>query len=285
MFSSDEALTHKWQLDQVRFLLNGHPNNDGYFLAQAAEMHALQVIDAVAQLRFAATQAGARAEGPLGDHLVYGVGRRTGDIWGAMRELVSISPPDRTRPLTTEQTDRASRALNTIYINIRGTMDNFAWAVIERAGGVKSVRLSPTAIDLFGDKFSRVEAFGDLPQKLSLLLDWNNQVKSRRNPSAHRVPLAVIPAVLDPDQAETFKRLTAEMTALPQGLPDDEAITNMAEQQAAVKLKIEALGVYWPMFAHMPSEGAIPIYPTVAEDVGQMVRVGRIVLGYLGAQS
>ena len=39
------------------------------------------------------------------------------------------------------------------------------------------------------------------------------------------------------------------------------------------------------MFAHMPSEGAIPIYPTVAEDVGQMVRVGRIVLGHLGAQS
>ena len=156
-----------------------------------------------------------------------------------------------------------------------------ACAAIERAGGVKSVRLSPTAIDLFGDKFSKVEAFGDLPHKLAPLLDWSNQLKSRRNPSAHRIPLAVIPAVLDQDQAETFKRLTAEMTAPPQGLPDHVEITHMAEQQVAVRRKIEALGVYWPMFAHMPSEGAIPIYPTVAEDVGQMVRAGRIVLGHL----
>lgn len=61
-----------------------------------------------------------------------------------------------------------------------------------------------------------------------------------------------------------------------------EDIAGLAAHQAAIRAKIEKIGVYRPLFAHLPSEGAIEIYPTVAEDVGQMVRAARIVLTHLG---
>lgn len=284
MYLSDEALAYERQLDNYRLMLNGHPENDGYFHSQAAEMHALVVIDAVQDLRMRAIEVGEVLSGEIHVHLVYGVGRRTGDIWDALRDLVSIAPPDRTAPLSLDQATRASRALNTIYINIRGTLDNVAWALIGQAGGLKAVKLNHTGVDLFGAKFLGVEAFGDLPARLAPFSSWYSDVKDRRNPAAHRIPLAVIPAQVDAAQADEIARLQAEMFA-PLRKPDlkPEDLEALKAHQNATRARIEKIGVYRPLFAHLPSEGPIEIYPTVAEDVGQMIRVARVVLDHLRA--
>ncbi len=285
-YLSDEALGHEHHLDQFRWMLTGNPANDDYFRAEAAEMHARVVIDGVQDLRARAIEEGSNWGGDLHAHLVYGVGRRAGDIWIAMRELVAICPVSRKAPLSSEQTARASMALNTIYINIRGILDNFAWAVIEQAGGLAAGNLSHSHVDLFGHRFSRVKAYGDLPHKLSAVAAWSVEVKERRNPAAHRIPLAVIPALLNEEQAAEARHLTAQMFApLRSGGLTASDHEKLMEQHEALKAKIEGLGTYRPLFVHMPSEGTMPLYPTVAEDVGQMVRAGRVVLGHLGAKA
>lgn len=63
-----------------------------------------------------------------------------------------------------------------------------------------------------------------------------------------------------------------------------EEFDELLECHNALKLKIEKIGVYQPMFAHMPSDGTIPIYPMVAREVGQRTRAGSIVLDHLAAE-
>lgn len=285
MFFSDEVLSHRHHLDQRRWMLNGVEANDRYFLCEAAEMHALSVIDCVSGLRGRAVVEGQASVKEVHDHLVYGVARRTGDIWLAMRELIAKSPVDRTKSLSTEETSSLSMALNSIYINIRGTLDNLAWAVIEDAGGLAKVRLPPKDVDLFGRQFSRVETWEMLTTALADIAPWSAELAKLRNPAAHRIPLAVISSELNDAEAAEYQRLCAEMLApLPDGSLNHEVIVERAKRQQAIKAEIKALGRYRPMFAHMPSDGAMPIYPTVAEDVGKLVRSGRIVLDYLAAR-
>ncbi len=282
MFFGDEVLSYQHHRDQIRLNLIGTPDNDAYFLFQAAEMHALLVADAVSDLRIRSVIAGEGRQGELRSHLVYGVSRRTGDIWSALRELVLVTPPNRTTPLSLEETALTSRGLNGIYINIRGTLDNLAWAAIEAAGGLAAVGLNHTSVDLFGRRFGAVEAFAELVARLTPFKPWSEELKARRNPAAHRIPLAMISAEMDDAQAAEFHRLTGEMLApLPPGPVTPEQMDIRMARHEAIKGEIARLGVFRPMFAHMPSEGAMPLYPTVPEDIGQMVRVAGILLSYL----
>lgn len=282
MFFGDEVLSYQHHHDQIRLNLIGILENDAYFLFQAAEMHALSVADAVSDLRVRSVIAGEGRQGEVRSHLVYGVSRRTGDIWSALRELVLLTPPNRTTPLSLEDTAVTSRGLNGIYINIRGTLDNLAWAAIEAAGGLAAVGLNHTSVDLFGRRFWAVEAFAELVAPLTPFKPWSEELKARRNPAAHRIPLAMISAEMDDGQTTEFRRLTAEMLApLPPGPVSLEQMEVRMARHQAIKSEIARLGVFRPLFAHMPSEGAMPVYPTVPQDVGQMVRVADVVLGYL----
>lgn len=283
-YLSDAALGYEHHLALYRGLLTGNPANDDYFRGEAADLHMRVVIDGVSDLRIRAIQEGGEWSGELQAHLTYGVGRRTGDIWAALREILAVSPVTRAAPLSSDEAIKASTALNTTYINIRGVLDNFAWAMIEKAGGLSAVGLSHTNVDLFGTKFLAIEALGNLPQQLAPLKAWSGEVKDRRNPAAHRIPLAVVPALVTDDQAAEIQRLTADMLApLRAGHLDAAGIEALAEHQANTRNKIDRIGIYRPLFAHMPSEGVTQLYPTVAEDVGRMVRAGRHVLEHLAA--
>ncbi|WP_312404699.1 hypothetical protein [Brevundimonas sp.] len=282
IYLTNEQLSHAHHLDQYRWAMNGNEANDSYFRHEATEMHMLLVIDAVSDLLFKAVQVGQAQGGGVHDHLVYGVARRAGDIRLAMREIVQTSPVGRTKPMVSEEVDVASRALNTIYINIRGSLDNLAWAVIEKNGGLQKAGLNPAEVDLFGRKFRKIEAWKTLTEALSDMADWTQELARLRNPAAHQIPLAVVPAAMGEKDAAEFQRLHALLLApLPEGPFDADTFRKKREETADIKRQMATLGEYIGDFAHRPKEGLNPIYPTVPNDVGQMVRAARIVLPVL----
>lgn len=279
MFLTDERLTHAAHLADHRWNMTGNEANDSYFRNEATDMHALVVIDAVSELLANAVQVGREKGGGVHNHLVFGVGRRAGDIRVSLRDIVSTSPPDRTKPLDQNETDIVSRGLNTIYINIRGGLDNFAYAMIEKHGGLDALGLKPPHVDLFGDRFQKSEAGAALVGDLGQFVPWVEELAERRNPAAHRIPLSVIPARLNDEEFAERQRLINEMLA-----PRLDGTIDWVKKRAehdAIKAKIAMLGTYLPQFAHDPNEGVTDIYPTVAEDVGAMVRIGRLVLRHI----
>ncbi len=282
IYLTNEQLSHAHHLDQYRWAMNGNEANDSYFRREATEMHMLLVVDAVSDLLVKAIKVGQAQGGGVHDHLVYGVARRAGDIRLAMREIIQTSPVDRTKPMNSEEVHVVSRALNTIYINIRGMLDNLAWAVIEKNGGLEKAGLNPPEVDLFGRKFRKIEVWKPITEGLADIADWTQELAKFRNPAAHQIPLAVVPAAMDAAASAEYQRLHALLLApLPEGPFDAETFKNKREETADIKRQIAALGTYTGEFAHRPKDGVNPIYPTVPNDVGQMVRAARIVLPVL----
>nr|WP_313427059.1 hypothetical protein [Brevundimonas diminuta] len=277
-----EQLNHAHHLDQYAWAMNGNEANDSYFRGEATEMHMMVVLDAVSDLRAQAVQIGQVKGGGVHDHLVYGVARRAGDIRLALREIDEFSPVGRTNPMTSDEVYTVSRALNTIYINIRGVLDNLAWAVIESDGGFESSGLRFVDVDLFGKRFRKIESLKPLAEWLAGMSDWTRELAKFRNPAAHQIPLAVVSAALDEEDSAEYQRLTALLSApLPEGRLDADFFKKKQEETASIKRQIAALGTYTGQFAHRPADGLNPIYPTVPDDVGHMVLVARMVLPVL----
>ncbi|WP_312084682.1 hypothetical protein [Brevundimonas sp.] len=279
MFLTDERLTHASHLADNRWNWTENEESNRFFRNEAANMHAIVVLDAVSNLMVAAVNLGNEKGGGVRDHLVFGVGRRAGDIRVSLRDIIRTSPPDRTRSLDTDETDIISRGLNTIYINLRGGLDNLAYALVEKHGGMDALGLKPPHVDLFSARFQKSEAGAALADELAQFVPWVEELAERRNPAAHRIPLSVIPARLNDEEFAERQRLLNEMVA-PLGEGPIDFDKKRAEHKM-IKGKIASLGTYLPQFAHDPNQGVTDIYPTVAEDVGTMVRIGRMVLRYI----
>ena len=128
MTISDLDLEFETNLAFYRWQLNGRTKNDNYFTHQAQKMHALKVLSGAQDLISAVHTVSAKLQSKEAQfHVSYGLGRRTRAIWYAFRELHLLIPPDRTNPLPMDDVHRSSGLLNSIYINVRGALDNFAW--------------------------------------------------------------------------------------------------------------------------------------------------------------
>ena len=98
---------------------------------------------------------------------------------------------------------------------------------------------------------------------------WYTEFKSCRDPSAHRMPLYVPPAVLNAEQAARHEEIWQERAdAIRKG--DFDRAEKLAEEQSA-------LGTFSPHFFHDPDKGGDPIYPTVPTDVGKLITIGRAI--------
>lgn len=47
------------------------------------------------------------------------------------------------------------------------------------------------------------------------------------------------------------------------------------ERADVLNEKLQRIGKFLPVFVHHPNEGMVRIYPTVPEDIGQLVRIAR----------
>ncbi len=99
----------------------------------------------------------------------------------------------------------SGRALNDVYIHALGTVDNYAWAIRHYFGNDELKRLRQIEVGLFKRDFrsnSTVSDFGDIAAAFA---DWHNEIKTRRDPVAHRIPLSVPPYVLNEDDEPAYR--------------------------------------------------------------------------------
>jgi hypothetical protein len=274
-------------------LLTGDARRDRWLHRQAEDLHARIVTDAIREV---AVNAVILSQRPLERdavfHLRFGVAHRTKFIWLALRRLLAIAPAERTHPISLEDVETLASDLNVIYLNVRGTLDNLAWTIRAQNPGRATAELRDQHMDLFGARFLAAVDDEYLRGALEPFRAWYGDLKGRRDPAAHRIPLSIPPAVLDEPAQQEYANLdrqhgaaTTEAVAAirredpdrPLTLAEATAVGALFERAHAIHERRQEVGKFPGLFVHHPDQAAIPIYPTVAEDVGNLVAIARLV--------
>lgn len=260
------------------FLIGENEENNRYFVNQAKENHIYGVNNALLDLiSDALTMLGVVRFSKEAEHFLrFGVMRRLRMLMSSFRSFQGIIMPARVVPLTQEQSDKVCRDLNAIYINILGLLDNYVWVMVHHAGGDATKAAAPMSIGLFKPKLAADPALTAVVQALAPYATWEQDVKTRRNPAAHRMPLYVPPAVYTPEDVAEGERYEQLMSAALRA----QEFEKLSDLRAASR----RIGTLAPVFLHDPGEKVMDIYPTVPTDIGQMVKIGRVVQTFLREQ-
>lgn len=264
----------------------GNPEMDAYFRHTAEHLHALNVCDAIidsftsiVRLSQSVTSIEAKTQ------LRFGAAPRTKFIWLSLRNLIRLAPPERIEPLLLDDVDEVARDLNVIYINIRGTLDNLAWALIDLFGDERTKRLPAMSVHLFGKELLADANFTEVAKFVSDFAGWNSELKTRRDPAAHRIPLTVPPSVLDKAAQAEYERIAGEynkaLNAAVRILSEGGNGESMFEKSRQTYEKLQRVGIFAPVFVHHPGEKPTKIYPVVPQDVGQLVKITNRTLQFI----
>jgi hypothetical protein len=98
---------------------------------------------------------------------------------------------------------------------------------------------------------------------------WHTEIRNRRDPVAHRIPLSVSPTLVTQEEAEKHRRLQHEHLQL-------TAQQKFAAAQNTMK-EINSIGKFGSIFVHHPEESPTPIYPTVPTDMANLIKIGNII--------
>jgi hypothetical protein len=205
--------------------------------------------------------------------LRYGVGRRWGLLWSAYENINAIVPVGREEAFSADEVKQVSRDLNTVYINIVGVVDNLAWALRHERGSETVKALHDNRIGLFMTAFKNDACFEALRPALDAYVPWFQDLRERRDPAAHRIPLSTPPAVLNKEATAKYQELENKIEELRKQKKFEEILAVMDEQGK--------LGVVYPRFYHDPDGKHYPFYPTIPDDLGKLVKVVRAVTGFL----
>lgn len=270
-----ESLEFEDHLRNYELFIRGvNSENDRYFTAKAQKMHALVVSDALRDVFLASVSVSAElSSNEAVFFLQFGVARRLRMMWDAYRWIIFNISPNRKQPLSQELVNGATRDLNILYINIRGIIDNFAWALLHERGSSETKTKKGTAVNLFWNKFNSDPNFGSLKPEIDRLSDWFSEIKKKRDPAAHRIPLCVPPAILNPEQAEQYHEIYNAYV---------DATNQLRIEDAEEYLKVlERVGDFMPGFGHHPNEPFMPLYPTIPTDVAKLVQLSNSVFDFL----
>ncbi|MDQ0391786.1 hypothetical protein [Labrys monachus] len=260
------------------FLVEGNVENNRYFTHEAQQNHVFSINNALFELVSDALSilSIVSFSKDSGYYFKYGVMRRLRMIDSSFRSFQSVITPDRTRPLSSEESSSVCRDLNSIYIDILGLLDNYAWTMVWQIGSAATRSADPFAIGLFKPIFAADAALGPMADILQPFREWERDVKTRRNPAAHRMPLYVPPTALTPGDVAEFERLET-LTSAALRAQEFEKLDGLREAK-------QRLGVLVPRFLHHPEGPVVDIFPTLPEDIGLAVKIGRIAQIFLREQ-
>ena len=77
-----------------------------------------------------------------------------------------------------------SKDINLIYLHVRGTLDNFAWAIAFEKFPEAAPSLNRQDVGLFNRKIKRMLEDLNVAQEIQTHAAWNSEVKERRDPCA-----------------------------------------------------------------------------------------------------
>lgn len=249
---------------------------EAYAHQQARHDHSLVVSDALrdamiqtVNLSHYLTEAQARY------YLCYGAGRRMMMLWRSYQHLIFIANPERVEPLLDNEVHELGRDINLIYMHLRGTLDNFAWCILyEKCPTYLS--MNKMEVGLFSKSLRPMLKKISAWEAIQEHAEWNKEVKERRDPVAHRIPLTIPPAILTPDEGRKTVNLQNEWC---------ESLNSMRESNFAeievetdqLTSRMDHLGRFVPFFMHHPDEAPIPIYPTLPNDMAHLVKLSHVV--------
>lgn len=216
-------------------------------------------------------------------HLDYGLARRLQMLEHSLLVMAQL-PPDRSPPLALHQVEEANVALNALYLNIRGSLDNTAWALTYHYELVEQPNESKVAhrqfAHLFGKQFLAALARKDaeLAAKLQPMAGWGRELSTVRDPAAHRIPLYIPPSVVDAAGAQRVAEIDRELesAATRSGLDDFHSLM----------MKRWNSGVFRPVVGMSEQEGlALLSLPKVLNrDVGSMLNAIEHVVAFVFAE-
>ena len=148
-------------------------------------------------------------------HLKEGFNRRLLMMEVSAREIQRTSK-DSSRPLPPYRTAQLTLYLNAFYLNLRGALDNLAWALAYeldmRPDLSEESRKCQVFCNLFRKDFQdELEAqFPSLIKMLKELDDWFSELRTLRDPAAHRIPLCFPSSVMSKDEGVQWEALQEE---------------------------------------------------------------------------
>jgi hypothetical protein len=236
--------------------------------------HALTVLeglrDGVAEVILVA---GALGQGPANEFLVHGVGRRLSMMIHALETLLDILPLEREQPLTEDEGKDVTRDLNVIYINMVGVIDNLAWCAFHHRAPEALGGIPRSHVGLFSTRLRKTAQLQGLADQIEDYRPWFGDLRSKRDPSAHQIPLYLPPALLGPAEAAEHERL---------GQRGNDAIARRDfAEWGAIMDQQRRLGRVAPIFLHSIEQPFYRFYPTIPEDIGFMLKLIRVVTGFL----
>ena len=248
-----------------------------YFMCEALNIHSLLVMDALRGVQYTAvTIAPILTNQEAKFFILYGPGRRLRMIWVSYRDILELIAPHRTEPLPQDEVGTISRDLNVIYINILGVLDNYAWCLFHQVATDKTKKLPPVRVGLFSSEFMDDPNLASLRPLLDEFGKWHKELKTRRDPAVHRIPLYVPPAVLNPEEVDRYRELEDQIADAFNSL-NFEQVDELSAQQGRI-------GTFNSCFIHHPGEDTIPIYPTVPQDIANLIKIVKRVHTFLHEQ-
>ena len=152
-----------------------------------------------------------------------------------------------------------------------GILDNLAWALLYDR--VPNHTLKPQQIGLFRKSIVEQPNLAALRPLLERHASWEQSVKDKRDPIAHRIPLSIPPAILTYEEGEEYQRRWDKWQQHVGRLEFDAA-------ERALK-SVNKLGRFNPLFWHEGAQRPLPVYPTVSDDLQHLKELSFGVLNFL----
>lgn len=264
-------LDYEYHLDYYKKLYaqSKEKTNENFIQQQAQARHALTVLNSLRDTISVAIDIASKLKHPEAIcFMQYGVCRRLLMTLFSYKAIALVADAERTNPLSFEEGQELTKEVNLIYLNIRGILDNLVSCyLLEKEENLYN-KLKPIQISLFGKEVQKKSENLSFWNKLTEYKEWEKELKEKRDPVAHRIPLYIIPSMVDEAEVDEYKQLDSESI---------QALQKMDFSKAKdCYTKMESMGKFIPCFAHHP-ENYYPIYPTVPNDLGNVIKILKVV--------
>jgi hypothetical protein len=181
------------------------------------------------------------------EYVYNGFLRRIETLKYCMENIWNICPPDQSTKPTRETLFNLNINLQSFIFNMYGCVDNLAWILVK----AKLVSIEKNLeVNFLKEKFNK-QLPSNFKEYLEKRKDWFEHLKNYRDPLAHRIPLYVVPYVLNEEEQEKFKKLGEELVkAVTQG--------DLEKYEELLVLQNQ-LGKFNPIMTHSYKENSKPI--------------------------
>ena len=157
--------------------------------------------------------------------------------------------------------------ISTFCTCTRAASCNFAWAFISEKH--PSRKIKPLHVTLFHPKFREAcPSLASIARDIDQHAAWARDVKNRRDPVAHRIPLYIPPSIDNSEEGKRYNELAQKQI--------DLASEQRFEEAQDAFDAIDRIGTFVPWFLHTRGN-PIPLYPTVPSDLAHVIHIGNII--------